>query len=312
MHKLYTIGEALIDFTPCGEGRYARNAGGAPANVAVCAAKLGANSAIVSKLGEDMFGDYLINTLKGEGVDVGYISRTRAANTALAFVTLTEGERSFTFYRNPSADMLLFESDVEDVPFEKGDILHFGSVDLVDYPVRKAHTRAIQRARMAGATISFDPNLRFNLWRSGEELLSSVNAFLPNADVLKLSEDELFAIAGTADEEQAVKFMFRGEVKLIFVTRGGRGATVYTAGGKTYSVPAEKVSCVDSTGAGDCFTGTILFQLLRDGVVRGKLGECADELEIYLRTANRAAGLCVSRFGAIPAMPSYDELFGGK
>ena len=94
--------------------------------------------------------------------------------------------------------------------------------------------------------------------------------------------------------------------------RIGSSIGVNHKAGKTYSVPAEKVSCVDSTGAGDCFTGTILFQLLRDGVVRGKLGECADELEIYLKTANRAAGLCVSRFGAIPAMPSYDELFGGK
>ena len=309
MHKLYCIGEALIDFTPCGEGVYRRNAGGAPANVAVCAAKLGAQSAMITKLGKDLFGDYLVKTLEECGVDLKYVTRTDKADTALAFIgTDGSGEPLFAFYRNPSADMLLEEEDVEDIPFEKGDILHFGSVDLVDYPVRKAHLAAIRRAKAAGAAISFDPNLRFNLWKNKEELISAVNAFAPLSDIIKVNERELYAISGTDDEEAAVKYMFRGDVKLLFVTRGDRGASVYTLEGATYSCPAVKCDLADVTGAGDGFMGAVLYKLLESGITRGKLSEPGEEIKEYIAFGNAVASHVASRIGAIPAMPLLKEI----
>ncbi len=310
LHKLYCIGEALIDFTPCGEGRYQRNAGGAPANVAVCAAKLGAPAAMITKLGKDMFGDYLVDTLKSCGVDTQFIFRTDKADTALAFISEEGSEPKFAFYRNPSADMLLEEEDVESVPFEKGDILHFGSVDLVDYPVRKAHLAAIRRAKAAGAAISFDPNLRFNLWKSKEDLISAVNAFVPMSDIIKVNEKELLTISDTDNEEAAVKYMFRGDAKLLFITRGGSGASVYTVEGKHYTVPAENCDCIDATGAGDGFMGAVLYKLLESGITRGKLSEPGEEIKDYLSFGNKVASRVVARVGAIPAMPSRKEIFG--
>lgn len=311
MNKLYCMGEALIDFTPRGEGVFCRNAGGAPANVAVCAARLGAPAAMITKLGRDMFGDYLENILSQNGVETDYVYRTSKANTALAFITLGEkGERSFTFYRNPSADMMLEEAEVESIPFVRGDILHFGSVDLVDYPVRKAHLAAIRRAKAAGATVSFDPNLRYNLWHSSEELISVVNAFWPLSDIVKVSEEELKAISGKNDEAAAVKFMFRGDVKLLFVTRGARGSSVYTVQDNEYSVPAEKCNCADTTGAGDGFTGAVLYKTLESGVVRGKLAEMGEELKKFLIAGNKVGAYVCERCGAIPAMPTHKEIFG--
>lgn len=313
MNKLYAIGEMLIDFTPCGEGLYKRNAGGAPANVAVCAAKLGAESAVITKLGNDLFGDFLMNTLKEEGVDAEYVFRTDRANTALAFVTLDEnGDRAFSFYRNPSADLFLDESETDKIPFKKGDVLHFGSVDLVDFPVRKAHERAIARAKEKGAIVSFDPNLRYNLWKSREELLETVNRFVPFADVLKVSEEELTDITGISEEEKAVSTLFRGDVKIVFLTRGSGGATAYTKSGKSVSALSEKAVCLDATGAGDTFVGAILYQLLKSGKRPENLIEDEKTLSEWLRYANKAAWFVVQRSGAIPAMPAHEEVFGCK
>ena len=311
MGKVYAIGEMLIDFTPYGEeGVFKRNAGGAPANVAVCVARLGGKSAVVTKLGKDLFGDYLVGVLQRENVDASYVYRTDCANTALAFVTLGEGgERSFSFYRNPSADLFLQEEEAEAIPFVKDDILHFGSVDLVDYPVRQAHKKAIARAKAAGAIVSFDPNLRYNLWKDPQELLSTVNTFVPYADIVKVSEEELADITGIAEEKQAVQKLFRGDVRLVFVTRGGNGASVYTKDGKEFTAPSDRANCVDTTGAGDTFVGAILYQLQKSGKSRDQLDQSQD-LKRWLHFANKAAWFVVQRPGAIPAMPSETEVFG--
>lgn len=314
MKTLYAIGEMLIDFTAQETGKlehavtFRKNAGGAPANVAVCVSKLGGCANVITKLGKDAFGIFLEDTLRKEGVGCDYVFTTDEANTALAFVSRDEkGERNFSFYRNPSADMLLNEEDVRYIPFEAGDILHFGSVDLCDAPVKKAHSAAIDAAREAGALISFDPNLRYSLWNSAEELLNTVRSFLPVADILKVSEEELFDITGIADEETAAKSLFRGCVKLIFVTKGSDGAAVYTKQGTRVCVPVDKASpVVDTTGAGDSFIGTVLFQIL----VRGGIEAFTqDELAVLLRRANRAATYVVAREGAIPAMPVRKEVF---
>ena len=314
MKTLYAIGEMLIDFTAQETGKlenavtFRKNAGGAPANVAVCVSRLGGCANVVTKLGKDAFGRFLEETLRKEGVGTDYVFTTDEANTALAFVSRDEkGERDFSFYRNPSADMLLSEDDVRYIPFETGDILHFGSVDLCDAPVKKAHAVAIDAAREAGALISFDPNLRYSLWKSADELLDTVRAFIPLADILKVSEEELSDITGIADEGEAALSLFRGSVKIIFVTKGSDGAAAYTKDGVHVCVPVDKTSpVVDTTGAGDSFIGTALYQILeRSGIESFR----KEELEEILWRANRAATYVVAREGAIPAMPTKKDVF---
>lgn len=312
MNTLYAIGEMLIDFTAQEAGvletatTFRKNAGGAPANVAVCVAKLGKRACVITKLGNDAFGNFLAETLMRENVGTDFVFRTDAANTALAFVARDErGERSFSFYRNPSADMLLSEGEVQGIPFAGGDILHFGSVDLCDAPVKRAHIAAIGRARQAGAIVSFDPNLRYSLWKSAEELLSTVRAFVPLADIVKVSDEELFDITGIADERRAAKSLFQGEVKLVFVTKGAGGASAYTQTAEAWQSADTSAHVVDTTGAGDSFIGTILYQLL--GRVPEELSK--EQLNEMLYRANRAAACVVSREGAIPAMPARKEVF---
>ena len=312
MNTLYAIGEMLIDFTAQEPGvlelasTFRKNAGGAPANVAVCAARLGCPASVITKLGKDPFGNFLANTLASENVGTQYVFRTGKANTALAFVARDErGERSFSFYHNPSADMLLEEEEVRTIPFKEGDILHFCSVDLCDAPVRMAHVVAIERARAAGALVSFDPNLRYNLWESAEELLRVVREFLPLADIVKVSDEELLDITGIEDERKAVESLFKGEVKLVFVTKGKGGAAAYTKETEAWEPTDLTSPVVDTTGAGDSFIGTILSIILEKGVALSR-----EDLSEMLRTANRAATIVVSREGAIPAMPTRAELFG--
>ena len=312
MGILYAIGEALIDFTAQERGSleqantFCKNAGGAPANVATCVAKLGGNACIITKLGQDAFGRFLTRTLEEAGVDTRYIFTTAQANTALAFVSRDQsGERDFSFYRNPSADMLLSADDIKTIDFQKGDILHFGSVDLCAAPVKGAHDAAIAAARAAGALVSFDPNLRYSLWHSREALLSTVRSYLPLADIVKVSEEELVDITGISEEGRAVKTLFCGEVKLVIVTKGKEGATAYTEC-MNASAPADLTKKpVDTTGAGDSFIGTVLYQILLNGL---NLNDRA-AMEKMLFYANRAAGCVVSREGAIPAMPARNEVF---
>ena len=312
MNTLYAIGEMLIDFTAQEPGvlelanTFRKNAGGAPANVAVCAARLGCPASVITKLGKDPFGNFLANTLASENVGTQYVFRTGKANTALAFVARDErGERSFSFYRNPSADMLLEEEEVRTIPFKEGDILHFGSVDLCDAPVRLAHVVAIERARAADALVSFDPNLRYNLWESAEELLSVVREFLPLADIVKVSDEELLDITGIEDEKEAVRSLMKGEVKLVFVTKGKGGAAAYTKDTEAWEPTDLNSPVVDTTGAGDSFIGTILSLILEKGIELSR-----EDLSEMLKTANRAATIVVSREGAIPAMPTRAELYG--
>ncbi len=316
MHQLIAIGEALIDFTALERGdlssvsHFERNAGGAPANVAVCVARLGGRAALLSKLGRDAFGDHLVAVLAENNVDVSYILRTDRANTALAFVALDEkGERSFSFYRNPSADMLLSADEIPERLFQSGDILHFCSVDLIDAPVRDAHRRAIEYADKSGVMISFDPNLRPNLWETEEKMLAAVRGFLPCCHLLKVSEEELLSISGERTEHAALNAVFRGKVMAVLISRGSRGASIALRDGTLLSVPGERVDQIDSTGAGDVFIGTFLFQLLADRVTVGSLCGRAEALRRYLRYANHAAAISVTRRGAIASMPTYAEVF---
>ena len=313
---LYTIGEALIDFIPQTKGtslkdvlHFERAAGGAPANVAAAVAKLGLRSAMVTKLGIDPFGDYLVETLQQSGVDTRYIFRTKEANTALAFVSLTqEGERDFCFFRNPSADMLLDEKDIEKIDLADIGALHFCSVDLLDAPVKSAHKKMIEKAKQKGAIISFDLNIRLPLWDSEDACRRAVLEFLPYADIVKLSDDELTFLTGNSDIQSGLPLLLSSNCKLILLTRGAAGSELIT---HQYSLhcSAVPVQAVDTTGAGDSFIGAFLSSLLRDQISLGQLSSLdCKVLERYLHFSSLYAAHTVTKKGAISAMASLEEI----
>jgi fructokinase len=317
---IYCIGEALIDFIPApaeafaqGVAREMREAllpmpGGAPANTAVAAAKLGANAALIAAVGDDGFGRQLIGIVDGYGVDTSLMMTTRAACTTLAFVTLTaEGEREFTFARKPGADMLLSEDALPEGLFKAGDVLHFGSLGLApDSASKEAHRKAIAAASSAGALASFDPNVRLSLWDDPAVLRDTIFEFLPAADIFKVSSDETPFIFGTDDEGDAAAACFECGVKLFFVTRGKDGAAAYTPG-FSVEVPGREVRAVDTTGAGDTFNGAMLSRFAG----RPEGADVDPEfLKSVVRFANHAGSITVTRRGGMAGSPSLAEMAG--
>ncbi|MEK8128142.1 carbohydrate kinase [Paenibacillus filicis] len=313
MGSVYTIGEALIDFIPADKGvplkavtGFEKAAGGAPFNVACAVAKLGGRSGFIGKLGTDAFGDFLVETLDGLGVDVSHVLRTGEAGTGLAFVSLSsDGNRDFSFYRNPSADMLLTEQEVSGIAFEAGDILHFCSVDLIEAPVKYAHRAAIQSVKDAGGLISFDPNVRLPLWTSPEACRQTILEFLPGAHIVKISDEELSFITGLKDEEAAIASLFTGDVRHVVYTKGAAGAVWYNADG-SIAVPGHAVRVADTTGAGDAFIGALLYQLHVRGLKADGIG--TEDIRQMLDFANAAAALTTTRKGAVVALPGQDEV----
>lgn len=313
MPRVFSIGEALIDFIPNQKGialkdvnGFERAPGGAPANVAAAVSKLGGESVFLGKLGKDSFGDFLIEVLNEVGVDTSYIKRTKEANTALAFVSLKQdGNRDFSFYRNPSADMLLKEEEIEEGWFNKGDILHFCSVDLIEAPVKYAHIKAINSNIKKGGIVSFDPNVRLPLWDSPEDCRKTILEFIPLAHILKISDEELEFITGIKDEKGALESLFKGNVKVVIYTRGGEGADIYT---ESYEikVPGTKVPAVDTTGAGDAFIGAVLFKLIDKNIKPEELAK--NDAEELLRFANAVGALTCMKKGAISALPTIAQI----
>lgn len=316
MSRLYAIGEMLIDFIPLQTGcslqdvsSFKRAPGGAPANVAAAAAKYGSDAYLLTKLGQDAFGDYLLRELRAAGVNTDYIQQTDEAGTALAFVSLKEnGERDFSFYRNPSADLLLREDEIDPSWFASGDILHFGSVDLVDSPMKAAHRKAIHAAKAAGALISFDPNVRLPLWKDSDSCRRAILEFLPAAHLIKISDEELEFITGISDTETAILSLFRGDVQAVVYTRGADGAELYTRDGQ-YAAPGFSVKALDTTGAGDAFVGGLLHRLLELEANPRKLSALLDEHHDHLlRFANASGALTTTGPGAISALPERSSV----
>lgn len=313
MSKVFTIGEALIDFIPNEKGislkdvsSFLKVSGGAPANVACAVAKLGGQSAFIGKLGMDAFGDFLLDTFKETGVDTSCIVRTDEARTALAFVSLRkDGNRDFLFFRNPSADMLLDKKEISREWFAEGDILHFCSVDLIEAPVKYAHIQAINYIKENHGIISFDPNVRLPLWGNETECRNTILEFIPLANILKISSEELEFITQIADKEEAIKSLFAGNVELILYTKGPEGAELHIKNFST-SVSATKVDVLDTTGAGDAFIGAFLFQLCKDDCNISNLTyEKAGNL---LKFAETAASLSTAKKGAISSLPELCEV----
>ena len=316
MKKVISIGEALIDFIPQEKGvalkdvsNFLRVAGGAPLNVAAAVAKLGGKSQMLTKLGMDGFGDHILEEVTPLGVDVSKILRTNEANTALAFVSLkADGERDFSFYRNPSADMLLNETEIEEEIFIDGGILHFCSVSLIDAPIKNAHKKAIEFAKKNNCLISFDPNVRLPLWKTAEECKKAILEFLPLANIVKISDEELEFITGISDEKEALDFLFQGDVEIIIYTKGTDGAEFITKERKVFS-PSFKVEAQDTTGAGDSFIGAFLYKVAEgDNTVESLVNLPEERVEEIITFSNATAALTVCKRGAIGALPTKDEV----
>ena len=313
---LYAIGEALIDMIPSQSGcafsavpAFAPRVGGAPANVCGAFTKLGGASALLTQLGDDPFGRKIANELAACGIDTRHIAFTDKANTTLAFVSLeADGNRTFSFYRKPSADLLYAPEQVDTALFADAFALHFCSVALVESPMREAHRTAIAAARKGGAIVSFDPNLRFPLWPDHNALRRTVLEFFPLADVVKISDEELEFLTGTADIDAALPALFTGHVQLVLYTCGSGGAHAYTRSSHGFA-PCQPVKAVDTTGAGDGFIGSFLWQLHAAGIDHDALPELtAAQLNQWLAFSNKFCGISVQSSGAIASYPSAVQM----
>ena len=312
MSAILTVGELLIDLTQThidegGVRHYAANPGGAPANVAVAAARLGAAAGFIGKVGADTYGDDLQAVLERSGVEVSGLYRTDKALTTQAVVSVApSGERSFAFYRSPGADTLLTEQEVARALAPLPRVVHFGSVSLTAEPARSATLAAGRLARQGGALVSYDPNYRANLWPDEKTAVEWMQKPLPMVDLLKISDEELPLLTGLEDPEAGTAALRKYGIRLIVVTLGAKGV-FYRLGDATGTIPGVKVKVADTNGAGDTFLGALLSRLVLRGAepLEGLTGP---ELEEMLSFANRAAALTCTRSGAIPAMPTLEEV----
>ena len=309
MKDIVAIGEVLIDLTQkgidiLGVGQYAANPGGAPANLAVAAARLGASTAFVGKVGRDAFGKYLREVLEENLVDTTGLLEDPKERTTLAVVSVdSDGERSFSFYREPSADVNLKAEEIPAELLKNTRVLHFGSVSLTTEPARSATLYAAKTARENGCLVSYDPNYRGSLWHSEEEAIQQMKNALPLCDILKISDEELPLLTGTDDPEAGSKWLMEQGIRLIFVTLGANGA-FFRLGEQTGSVPGIEVKVGDTNGAGDTFLGAALSRLVHENLETLTM----DRLTEIAAFANKAASITTSRHGAIPAMPRLEEV----
>ncbi|WP_457943510.1 carbohydrate kinase family protein [Caproiciproducens sp. LBM24188] len=312
MFDVVALGESLIDFTPCGKNDmgmqlFACNPGGAPANVLAMVSKLGGKTAFIGKVGKDDFGVFLKNTMENTGIDVSGLAMTEDVHTTLAFVQLNEhGERSFSFYRKPGADITLTVEEVDESLLRNCKIFHFGSVSLTDEPCRSATLQAVEKAKSAGAIISYDPNYRPLLWDSPEHAKSEIRSALSEADLVKVSEEEMTLITGETDYLAGAKKLAQYGATLIMITLGPKGAFYFThrANGK---LPTYPVKTVDTTGAGDTFWGALLHCVCKKSLEELRL--LSDREWQHITAFGNAAGsLTTTRKGAIPAMPSLEQI----
>jgi fructokinase len=294
------LGELLIDFVAqesgvtVGEAHgFIKAPGGAPANVAVAVQKLGHPAAFMGQVGDDPFGHYLAGVLKNNGVDISAITYSAEARTSLAFVSLQlNGERSFMFYRHPSADMLMRPEDLKLDVMKGKKIFHFGSISMIHEPSRSATLAAAQYASDNGLMVSYDPNLRLALWENAESAKTGMLVGFEYANFVKLNEDELNFLTGGTD----VTPLWRDNIQLIAVTRGDKGATLYTRD-QQVDIKGFRVYATDTTGAGDAFVAGMLVGILENA-------NYVDKLEQIGRFANAMGALTTTQKGAIPSLPT--------
>lgn len=312
MFDLCALGELIVDCTPVvATGTvvpmFACKPGGAPGNVAACVSKLGKAAAYIGMVGEDPFGELLIQSLRDVGVDTSGISTTNYCNTTLAFVHLNaSGDRSFSFYRKPGADIMLDKADVDLTILDNARIFHFGSVSLTESPAREATLYAAQRASESGKLVTYDPNLRRNLWVDMREAKEYIKRGLLYADIAKLSEEELEFLTDKENLPTASRMLLEQyNLKAVLATLGPRGALCVTPHYRFYS-PAFDVRTLDTNGAGDAFTGGFLYRFLD---LKKEVDQLSmEEWEDCVRYANAAGSLTTTGSGAIPAIPSLTQI----
>ncbi|RBP05310.1 aminoimidazole riboside kinase [Rossellomorea aquimaris] len=305
---IISLGEVLIDFIPLDKHNttYQKSPGGAPANVAVGLARLDARSTFLGKVGDDVLGKFLQETLQEYGVRTNQMLLTPDVRTGVVFVTNGEdGERSFDFYIDPSADRFLQVNDIDEEDFLTHKILHFGSISMISSPAKEATHHAVKVAKENGLLVSYDPNLRLGLWDSEENARETIKSMLSEADVLKISEEELEFITGEKEIESGVAKLRAYNIPFLIITMGAEGSYVYVGDARQY-VPAMKVKAVDTTGAGDAFVSGILYSIHE---FKGDISSLS--IEEAARMAGFAAvsgALAASTKGAMTALPSLEEV----
>ncbi len=311
MYDITASGELLIDFTPCGLSdtgmkMLEMNPGGAVANVLCAASRLGLSTAFIGKVGSDAHGCYLRGKLVHYGIDAAGLAMTDEAPTTLAFVDIGEnGERSFSFFRDPGADTLLRADELPENILSNTRVFHVGSLSMTAEPSRTATIEAIKLARKSGAVITYDPNYRAMLWKSEEEARAQMRSLLPLVDMIKLSDNETELLTDRHDPEDAIKYLLDTGIKCAVVTAGGDGCFV-GVGEDIARVDSFRREAVDTTGAGDSFWGGFLTSFVRSGRSLEEL-TVSDAAEFAL-FGNAVAACCVLRRGAMPAMPSPEEV----
>lgn len=312
LYDVTVFGEILIDFTSQGyqeDGQmlYARNPGGAPANVAVAAQRLGAKTAFLGKAGKDMHGEYLRSVLGKEKVETRGLILDEQYFTTLAFVEVDEmGERSFSFSRKPGADTRIQKEEIDVDILDHTYIFHVGSLSLTDQPARDTTFYAVKRAKSKGSLISYDPNYRASLWKDEETAKVQMRSLIPYVDIMKISEEETELLTGYKDIQIAANDLYQQGVKVVAVTLGEKGAYIYCKDGG-FQVPGfTATETIDTNGAGDSFWGGFLYQLSHSEKTLKELTK--EELTEYARFGNAVASICVEKKGAIPAMPQLSQV----
>lgn len=312
MTDVTALGELLVDFTECGVSDagmplFEQNPGGAPANVAAAVARQGLSAAFIGKVGDDMQGRFLRGALSRFGVCTdGLVTGPEA--TTLAFVARDEnGERSFSFFRDPGADACLKPAELDQQILRATRVLHVGSLSLTREPARSATWQALIAAKANGAVVTYDPNYRAPLWESDEHACDQIRSILPIVDIIKLSEEDMPYAAGIDEADTAVQVLRNEGVSLIIITLGERGAIVATAD-DSRTIPAYPVSVVDTTGAGDAFFGGFIAAFLRS---QKQVQEVTiDDMVSYAKYGAATAALSLTRRGGMPAMPTLEEVEG--
>jgi len=309
--KVVALGELLIDFTENGlstqgNSLFEANPGGAPCNVLAMLAKLETDTAFIGKVGKDMFGSMLKQRVARIGIDTSCLYEDENVHTTLAFVhTYADGDRDFSFYRNPGADMMLTEDEIPQELIKTADIFHFGTLSMTHDGVRAATKKAVQIAREAGCVISFDPNLRPPLWESLDLAKEQMEFGLRNCDILKISDNEIQFFSGMEDFDAGISCLKeKYQIPLIVLSMGKEGSRAYYGDLRVEEKPFLQKETIETTGAGDTFGACILWSVLNHGLEN--LTE--DDLSEMLIFANAAASLITTRKGALCVMPEREEI----
>lgn len=311
MKKVLSIGELLIDFMPTTSGvglksvtTFEKAAGGAPANVVVAVSKMQGHGIFLGQVGQDPFGQFLIDELNQYGVDTSYVETTNQYHTGLAFVALTaQGERDFIFYRNPCADQF-YQAKHLNLDVLNHNILHFCSVSLLGYPILETHKRLLEQAKIRKTIVSFDPNVRLALSNNHTEYQNTIQAFLTYADIIKISDDELKFITKTNDYDDQIQWLLTLNAQIIIITKGQKGVTLYHKG-QPIDVIGYPANVVDTTGAGDAWIGSFLAQIANHDTLDSISTET---LAQYANISNAFAAMTTESKGAMIAMPLKKDI----